>query len=112
MSTDQKVLVTAAAGGTGQFVVQLAKMAGNHVIATCGSSDKAALLKRLGADRIINYREESVKEVLKKEYTKVSNLSKGEGAVLLLLEQVCARPGERVGRWSRVGGIFTWSKQI
>lgn len=72
MSSDETVLVTAAAGGTGQFVVQLAKAAGNHVIATCGSPEKAALLEFLGADRIINYRKESVKEVLKKEYPKVS----------------------------------------
>jgi len=37
MRSEETVLVTAAAGGTGQFVVQLAKAAGNHVIATCGS---------------------------------------------------------------------------
>ncbi len=52
----QTVLVTAAAGGTGQFAVQLAKLAGHHVVATCGGADKAALLKRLGVDRVINYR--------------------------------------------------------
>jgi hypothetical protein len=50
------VLVTAAAGGTGQFAVQLAKLAGCRVVATCGGDDKAALLTRLGADRVINYR--------------------------------------------------------
>ncbi|KAJ0390070.1 hypothetical protein ATCC90586_007387 [Pythium insidiosum] len=32
MKSNETVLVTAAAGGTGQFVVQLAKLAGNHVI--------------------------------------------------------------------------------
>ena len=72
MRSGETVLVTAAAGGVGQFVVQLAKQAGNTVIATCGSDDKARLLKRLGADRIINYRKESIKEVLKREYPKVS----------------------------------------
>ena len=75
MGNGETVLVTAAAGGTGQFVVQLAKAAGNHVIATCGGADKAALLKQLGADRVINYREESVKDVLKQEYPKVGALS-------------------------------------
>ena len=73
MRSGETVLVTAAAGGVGQFVVQLAKQAGNTVIATCGSEDKARLLRRLGADRIINYRKESLKEVLKKEYPKVSS---------------------------------------
>ncbi len=47
MRSGQKVLVTAAAGGTGQFAVQLAKGAGNFVIATCGSESKAALLRRV-----------------------------------------------------------------
>ena len=64
------VLVTAAAGGTGQFFVQLAKAAGAHVIATCGGKDKEALLRRLGADRVVNYREENLKQVLKTEYPK------------------------------------------
>ena len=71
MRSGETVLVTAAAGGVGQFVVQLAKQAGNTVIATCGSEDKARLLRQLGADRIINYRQESLKEVLRKEYPKV-----------------------------------------
>ncbi len=38
------------------------------MIATCGGAEKAALLRRLGADRVINYHEESLREVLKKEY--------------------------------------------
>ena len=73
MTSKETVLVTAAAGGTGQFAVQLAKAAGNHVIATCSSSDKAELLKRLGADRVINYRSEDVGAVLRKEYPKVQS---------------------------------------
>lgn len=70
MGSGELVLVTAAAGGTGQFAVQLSKLAGNKVIATCGGEEKAALLKSLGADRVIDYRKENVKEVLKKEYPK------------------------------------------
>lgn len=66
----KKVLVTAAAGGTGQFAVQLARLMGHEVIATCGSDDKARLLRELGAHRVINYRRESVGDVLKREYNK------------------------------------------
>ena len=44
------------AGGTGQFAVQLAKLAGHTVIGSCSSPAKAALLKRLGADRVVDYR--------------------------------------------------------
>lgn len=68
MRTNETVLVTAAAGGTGQFAVQLAKLAGNQVIGTCSSEDKAELLRQLGCDRVINYRQEDVGAVLKAEY--------------------------------------------
>lgn len=68
MGTGETVLVTAAAGGTGQFAVQLAKLAGNHVIGTCGSAEKAETLRALGCDRVVNYKEESLRDVLKAEY--------------------------------------------
>ena len=67
---DDKVLVTAAAGGTGLMAVQLAKLAGCHVLGTCSSKEKVDLLKQYGCDRPINYREESLDEVLRKEYPK------------------------------------------
>jgi NADPH-dependent curcumin reductase CurA len=62
------LLVTAAAGGTGQFAVQLGVLAGCYVIATCGGPAKAALLRQLGVHRVIDYTCESVKSVLKKEH--------------------------------------------
>ncbi|CAI7743176.1 unnamed protein product [Closterium sp. NIES-54] len=58
MGSGETVLVTAAAGGTGQFAVQLAKLAGNRVVATCGSESKAAVLRDLGADVVVNHRTE------------------------------------------------------
>lgn len=58
MSAGQTVLITAAAGATGHFGVQLAKLAGCHVIATVGSAEKAGIVQELGADRVINYHEE------------------------------------------------------
>ncbi|GBG84169.1 hypothetical protein CBR_g38143 [Chara braunii] len=70
MGRAQTVLVTAAAGGTGQFAVQLAKLAGNTVIGTCGGEEKAALLRSLGVDRVIDYKKENVQEVLKAEFPK------------------------------------------
>ncbi|MGB3588442.1 MAG: zinc-binding dehydrogenase [Tunicatimonas sp.] len=74
MKSNETVLVTAAAGGTGHIAVQLAKLAGNHVIGTCGSSEKADLLTSLGCDRVINYKEEDVDEVLSTEYPDGINL--------------------------------------
>lgn len=63
-----KIPHIAAAGGTGQFAVQLAKLAGNRVIGTCGSEDKVKFLKEIGCDRVINYKKEDVGTVLKKEF--------------------------------------------
>ena len=63
----ETVLVTAAAGGTGQYAVQLAKRAGCRVLGTCGSEEKAELLRALGCDRPIEHRTENVKRVLREE---------------------------------------------
>lgn len=51
-------LVHAAAGGTGGLLVQLLKQAGARVIATCGTRDKAVLVRESGADEVILYTEE------------------------------------------------------
>lgn len=77
-STPEKrrtVLVTAAAGGTGQIAVQLAKLAGHHVVATCGGEEKARMLAGLGVDRVVNYKKESLKRVLRSEYKRGVDLA-------------------------------------
>ena len=71
ISRGETVLITAAAGGTGQIVVQVAKAAGCHVIALCSSDSKAAMLKQLGADRVVDYKREDLGAILRKEYPKV-----------------------------------------
>jgi NADPH:quinone reductase len=48
------ILVTAAAGGTGQWLVTMAKSIGAKVITTC-STGKIDTVKRLGADEVIDY---------------------------------------------------------
>ena len=58
------VLVHAAAGGVGSILIQLAKNRGAKVIAKVGTSEKMSLVKELGADHVINYREkEYYKEI-------------------------------------------------
>ncbi len=74
MKADERVLITAASGGVGHLAVQIAKRAGNHVIGTCGSDEKAQLLTELGCDRVINYRKEDLDSVLTKEYPEGINL--------------------------------------
>ncbi len=50
-------LVHAAAGGTGQLIVQMAKMAGARAIGTAGSQEKAEIARDAGADEVILYRD-------------------------------------------------------
>ena len=52
------LLIHAAAGGTGQILVQWAKALGATVIATAGGAEKVALAKAAGADLAIDYRSE------------------------------------------------------
>ena len=68
LEAGEKVLVTAAAGGTGQIVVQWAKQKGAYVVGLTSSKEKAAYLKELGADDVINYREENLDQVLAERY--------------------------------------------
>jgi NADPH-dependent curcumin reductase CurA len=83
MASGETVLVTAAAGGAGHIAVQLAKLAGNHVIGTCGGEAKAELLRRLGCDRVIDHRREAVAEVLAREYPRgVDLVLEGVGGAL------------------------------
>lgn len=49
------VLVHAAAGGVGQWLVQVCTAAGASVIATAGSADKLAIARDLGAAHTLDY---------------------------------------------------------
>lgn len=60
------MLLHAAAGGTGQLVVQMAKMRGATVIGTCSTEEKAALVKEAGADHAVIYTQEDFEEEVKK----------------------------------------------
>ena len=61
---DEKILIIGASGGVGVCCVQLAKLAGATVIGCVSSEEKAAKLKALGADRVIDYvKDDFVKEI-------------------------------------------------
>ena len=52
LDEDETVLIHGGAGGVGLAALQIAKYRGARVIATAGSVEKRALLRRLGADAV------------------------------------------------------------
>jgi NADPH:quinone reductase-like Zn-dependent oxidoreductase len=58
-----RVLVHGGAGGVGSVAVQLAKHLGAEVVATAGG-DSVDLVRRLGADQVVDYRAEQFDDVL------------------------------------------------
>ena len=59
------LLVHGGAGGIGTFAIQLAKSLGATVAVTAGSAEKLERCRELGADILINYREDAFEDVLK-----------------------------------------------
>ena len=60
----ETLLVQGGTSGIGVTAIQLAKAAGAIVIATCGNADKCSACLKLGADHVINYRDQDfVQEV-------------------------------------------------
>ena len=58
----QRVLIHAGAGGVGHIAIQIARMVGAEVYATCGSSN-LDYVRSLGATRAIDYRSEDFTQV-------------------------------------------------
>src|SRR5205814_6782154 len=60
----QKVLIQAGSGGVGTFAIQLAKHVG-AIVATTTSTANVDLVKRLGADIVIDYKKDRFEEVMR-----------------------------------------------
>ncbi|HEY1869844.1 MAG TPA: NADP-dependent oxidoreductase [Chitinophagaceae bacterium] len=74
LQSGQRVLITAAAGGVGSIAVQLAKWKGALIIGTA-SERSFSILKELGVDQIINYKNEKIADELKEKVDLIFNLS-------------------------------------
>lgn len=61
----QTVLIHGGAGGIGTFAIQLCRQLGATVAVTAGSAEKLAVCRDLGAEILINYKEEDFAEELK-----------------------------------------------
>jgi NADPH:quinone reductase len=74
----ETILIQAAAGGVGLYLVQLLKIAGvMRIIALASSKEKLELVKSLGADVTINYSEKSWAD-------QVRGATEGKGADIVL----------------------------
>lgn len=103
----QTVLVHSAAGGVGIMAVQIAKAAGARVIGTVSSDAKAEIVKRFGADHVINYATEDFAAAAKRltdncgvdlilDAVAKSTLEKGLG---------CLAPMGHLLLYGRAGGL-------
>ena len=72
----QKVFIQAGSGGVGTFAIQLAKQWG-ATVATTTSAANASLVKRLGADIVVDYKTQDFEEVLR-DYDVVLNSQDGK----------------------------------
>lgn len=70
MKAGEQVFVSTAAGSVGSLAAQIARLKGCTVIGSTGSDDKAAWLKSLGIDTVINYKHEPIREAVDKAATK------------------------------------------
>ena len=74
LTAGQTVLIHGGAGGIGTFAIQLAKHLGAQVAVTAGSVEKLEACRRLGADILINYREENFADVLKNRCDRILDI--------------------------------------
>ncbi|KAL8943016.1 MAG: hypothetical protein Q9211_001145 [Gyalolechia sp. 1 TL-2023] len=58
-----KIFINGGSGGTGMFGIQFAKAVGCHVTTTCSTAN-VDLCKSLGADEVVDYKEQKVLDVL------------------------------------------------
>jgi NADPH:quinone reductase-like Zn-dependent oxidoreductase len=65
LKAGERVLIWAGSSGVGSIAIQFAKYAGCWVATTAGNSEKAAKLRRLGADLVVNHKEQNVGQVIR-----------------------------------------------
>ncbi len=73
----QSVLIHAGAGGVGHLAIQLAKIRGARIITTVSGAEKAAFVRDLGVDAVIDYHEQDL-------LAAVDDLTGGKGVDLAL----------------------------
>lgn len=66
LSPGETVLVLAAGSGVGSAAIQIARLAGARVIATAGSPEKLAKARELGAEAVIDHRQQDIAQEVRR----------------------------------------------
>jgi NADPH:quinone reductase-like Zn-dependent oxidoreductase len=101
VKTGQNVLINGASGGVGTFAVQIAKSFGAQVTGVC-STRNIELVKSLGADKIVNYKNEDFVEqgiLYDLIIDNVGNRSIGEYQAALKDDGILVMVGGPKGDW-------------
>ncbi len=65
LQAKERVLIWAGSSGVGSIAIQFAKYAGCWVATTTSNNEKAAELRQLGADLVVNHKEQNVGQVIR-----------------------------------------------
>ncbi|WP_274424290.1 zinc-binding dehydrogenase [Chelativorans sp. YIM 93263] len=105
----ETILVHAGGSGIGSAAIQLAKRMGCTVITTVGSDDKAEKASALGADHVINYREDRFEGVVRKITKKrgVDVVFEHVGADTWAGSMLCMKRGGRLVTCGSTSGVST-----
>ncbi|AIU31768.1 Quinone oxidoreductase 1 [Corynebacterium ramonii] len=74
LKPEHTILIHGGAGGIGTFAIQMAKHIGATVAVTAGSAEKLEVCRELGADILINYREQDFAEILKNKCDRILDI--------------------------------------
>ena len=77
LQAGETLLVLGASGGVGLAAIEIGKAMGARVIAAASSAEKLEVARQAGADELINYQDEDVRERLKA-------LTKGQGVDVVI----------------------------
>lgn len=128
LHSGESLFVNGGSGNVGSAVVQLARTSGVRILATAGTPEGMGWCRSLGADRVINYKDEEVKGVLEEfapggvdVYWDTSGKPDFDAAIarlashgrIILMSGVSARPPFPVGPFytknaSMLGFSITW----
>ncbi len=105
----ETILIHAGGSGIGSAAIQLAKKMGCTIITTVGSDDKVEKAKALGADHVINYREDRFEGVVRKLTRKkgVDVVFEHVGADTWAGSMLCMKRGGRLVTCGSTSGVST-----